>query len=465
MRLPFTGLQIVRKENPVLSPVDNRGMAGWFSWIIGERYPGAWQRDDEIRVDTIIQNPTIFACVTLIASDIGKLTSRLMAQTGDGIWQETTSAAYTPVLTSPNAYQNQIQFKENWQHSKLMRGNTYALKQRDGRGVVVRLYILNPDRVIPLVTPDGSIFYQLANDNLAGLEQGSLTVPASEIIHDRMNCLFHPLVGLSPIFAAGLPAFLAQKATRNSVTFFDNGGQPGGILTAPGNIDPESAQRVKDYFEQNYTGKNAGKIAVVGDGLKYERLTMSSADSQMLEQLRWTDEKICSVFHVPGFKIGVGATPTYSNGELANRQYYDQCLQTLIESFELCMTEGLDATPYRIELDLKGLLRMDTAALWAALGKLVDDGLLTTNEARREIGRPPVEGGDTVYRQQQDYSLEALAKRDALPDPFLQTVPTKVPDPAVTVTQVDEPPPPKAFSVEEIRRLSYDSAQRMLAHE
>lgn len=430
MRIPFTGLT-VRKENPVLAPVDNRGMAGWFSWIIGERYPGAWQRDDEIRVDTIIQNPTIFACVTLIASDIGKLALRLRQQSPDGIWQDTTSPSYTPVLTRPNAYQNQIQFKEAWLTSKLLRGNTYVLKQRDGRGVVTQLYVLDPSRVIPLVTPAGDIFYQLANDNLAGLQQGTLTVPASEIIHDRMNCIFHPLVGLSPIFAAGLPAYLAQKATRNSVSFFENGGQPGGILTAPGNIDPESAQRVKDYFEQNYTGRNAGKIAVVGDGLKYERLTMSSADSQMLEQLKWTDEKICSAFHMPGFKVGVGLTPTYANGELANRQYYDQCLQTLIESLELCLTEGLAADPYRIELDLKGLLRMDTQALWTSIGKARDDGLLTVNEARRELGYPPVEGGDTIFLQQQNFSLEALAKRDALPNPFVVDKPTSTPDPAV----------------------------------
>jgi HK97 family phage portal protein len=430
MRIPFTGLT-VRKENTVLAPVDNRGMAGWFSWIIGERYSGAWQRDDEIRVDTIIQNPTIFACVTLIASDIGKLALRLRQQTPDGIWQDTTSPAYTPVLTRPNAYQNQIQFKEAWLTSKLLRGNTYVLKQRDGRGVVTQLYVLDPSRVIPLVTPAGDIFYQLANDNLAGLQQGTLTVPASEIIHDRMNCIFHPLVGLSPIFAAGLPAYLAQKATRNSVSFFENGGQPGGILTAPGNIDPESAQRVKDYFEQNYTGRNAGKIAVVGDGLKYERLTMSSADSQMLEQLKWTDEKICSAFHMPGFKVGVGVTPTYSNGELANRQYYDQCLQTLIESLELCLTEGLAADPYRIELDLKGLLRMDTQALWTSIGKARDDGLLTVNEARRELGYPPVDGGDTIFLQQQNFSLEALAKRDALPNPFVIDQPTTTPDPAV----------------------------------
>ncbi len=438
MRLPY-GLEIVRKDT--LSPIDNRGNGGWFPYVIRESYTGAWQRNDEICVDTIIQNPTIFACVTLIAADIGKLCTKLMQQSAGGIWQETSSPAFSPVLAKPNHYQNQIQFREQWVSSKLLRGNTYVLMQRDGRGVVTQLYILDPTRVTPLVSPDGSIFYQLGIDNLAGLEEGNLTVPASEIIHDRFNCLFHPLVGLSPIFAAGLPAFLAQKATRNSVTFFNNGGQPGGILTAPGPIDPESAARVKAYWEANYTGRNAGKIAVVGDGLKYERLTMSSADAQMLEQLRWTDEKICSVFHVPGFKVGVGVTPTYQNGEILNQMYYDQCLQTLIEAFELTLAQGLNCDPYDIELDLKGLLRMDTAALWTSLGKAVGDGLITVNEARREIGYSGVSGGDSVYLQQQMFSLDALAKRDALPNPFIIDKPTSTPDPdpaAVTVTQLPD---------------------------
>ena len=93
----------------------------------------------------------------------------LLQQTSDGIWQETESPAFSPVLRSPNRYQNHIQFKEHWILSKLISGNTYALKGRDNRGVVTALYVLDPARVQVLIADDGSVYYELNTDSLAGL--------------------------------------------------------------------------------------------------------------------------------------------------------------------------------------------------------------------------------------------------------------------------------------------------------
>ena len=100
--------------------------------------------------------------------------------------------------------------------SKLSRGNTYVLKERDNRNVVTALHVLDPTRVQPLVSDDGAVFYRFSSDNLSGIGD-DVTVPAREIIHDRMNCLFHPLVGTPPVFASGLASMLglnAQKAAR-----------------------------------------------------------------------------------------------------------------------------------------------------------------------------------------------------------------------------------------------------------
>lgn len=428
------GFEITRKAG-TLSPVDNRGNGGWFPWRIREPYTGAWQRNDEICVDSVIQNPTVFACTTLIANDIGKLRFRLEQEGDDGIWVETTSPAFSPVLRRQNPYQNHIQFKQQWQTSKLMHGNTVCLKARDSRNVVIALFILDWTRVTPLVSPDGSIFYQLGIDNLAGIPEGAVAVPASEIIHDRMNCLFHPLIGLSPIFAAGLAAEQGNSIQRHANQFFRNGSNPGGILTAPGPISDATAAELKRYWDENFTGRSAGRVAVLGDGLKFEKMTANAGESQLIEQLRWTDEKICSVFHMPGWKVGVGTAPTYNNAEVSDKAYYSQCLQILIEEMEQSLDDGL-AIPaeYGISVDLDGLWRMDTATQYDSLVKIVGGGVMTINEARRKLNLRPVPGGDTCYLQQQDYSLEALAKRDALPDPFgtapAARPPLPIPDPA-----------------------------------
>lgn len=433
-----------KSEEKGLRPADNRG--GWLG-VVREAFAGAWQKNVEVEQDTVLAFSAVFACITLIASDIAKLRLKLVRLTDDGVWEEATSPSFSPVIKRPNHYQNRIQFYETWVLSKLTSGNTYVLKIRDGRGVVIKMFVLDPRRVVPLVGDDGSVFYRLMADNLSTLEEG-LTVPASEIIHDRMNCLFHPLVGISPIFACGLAAMQGNAIQNNSARFFQNGSKPGGVLTAPGAIGEDTAKRLKEHWDANFSGDNAGKVAVLGDGLKYESMALSAADSQLIEQLRWSAETVCSAFHVPGYKVGVGSAPTNANAEVSNQAYYSDCLQSLIEAAELCLDEGLELpTPYGTEFDLDGLLRMDTPTLFKANNDAVGGGWMKPNEARRRAGLAPVEGGDSPMIQQQNYSLAAIARRDAQADPFGKT------PPAATALPPPKPDEPSEEGLEDQARM------------
>lgn len=410
-------MERVRKwwgASPV-SPMPS-GSQGWWPWI-RESSSGAWQRNDDWTVDTVLAHHAVYACITLIANDIGKLRQGIVEKQKDGIWVEVDSPAFSPVLRRPNRYQNHIQFKQWWITSKLIRGNAYALKERDARGVVVALYLLDPSRVQVLIAPDGSVFYRMMQDNLSNLQEG-ITVPASEIIHDRMNCLFHPLVGISPIYASGAAANIGLRIQSNSSKFFENDSNPGGVLMVPGAIPQEKANDLKTRWETGYSGDNAGKVAILSDGMKFQPLRMTATDSQLIEQLKWTAEVICSTFHVPPYKIGVGQAPSYNNIEALQQDYYNTCLQSLIEEYEACMDEGLGletktgGRQMGVELDLDGLLRMDTATQIDVLQKAVSGSITTINEARRRLNYGKVEGGDSIWMQQQDTSLAALAERD-----------------------------------------------------
>ena len=436
MRIFGRELTFKRKSVPMSPP--GTGLGGWWP-TIKEPYSGAWQNNESWTNESVLAHYAVYACVTLIANDIGKLRPRLMELEANGIWKETASPAFSPVLKKPNNYQNHIQFKQWWQTSKLTNGNAYGLKQRDQRGVVISIYLLDPCRVLPLVTPDGSIYYQLSNDNLNRVGDG-VTVPASEIIHDRMNCLFHPLVGVAPLYACALAACQSLKMQNDSSTFFANGARPGGILSAPGAISDETAARLKAHWDANYTGTNAGKVAVVGDDLKFQQMRMSATDSQLIEQFKLTAEMICTAFHVPGFKVGVGPMPA-GTAKIAdlNQIYYSDCLQSLIEEWEACMDDGL-SLPARlgVELDLDGLLRMDMTSLVETLKLAVGAGIMAPNEARFRMSMSPVEGGDSCFLQQQNFSLEDLAKRSAMEDPF--TTGTTTAQPAVTPPAAPEEP-------------------------
>jgi phage portal protein BeeE len=211
--------------------------------------------------------------------------------------------------------------------------------------------------------------------------------------------------------------------------FFHNGAQPGGVLSAPGAISDETAKRLKEHWDTNFAGKNSGKVAVLGDGLKYEAMKAKAIDSQLIEQLKWSAEVVCSTYHVPPYKIGVGTMPTYNNVQALNIEYYSQCLQVLIEAAELCLDEGLGmGENIGTEFDVDNLLRMDTTALINAEKDAVGAGIKSPKEARRRLDLKLVAGGNSPYLQQQNYSLEALARRDAQEDPF-GTAPARVPEP------------------------------------
>lgn len=424
------------------SPATSR--SGWWPIVSIVREPrsGSWQSGVEGRTQDVLGFSAVYACVTLIASDIGKLRLKLVQQSANGIWTETHSPSFSPVLKKPNHFQTRIKFIERWVTTKLVHGNAYVLKQRDNRNVVTGLYVLDPQRVRPLVAPNGDVYYALSQDNLAGVESTDVVAPASEIIHDVMVPLYHDLCGVSPIYACGLAALQGLSVQNHSANFFENGAQPSGILTSPGVIGHETAQRIREHWETNYSGANAGRVAVLGDDLKYQPMAMNATDAQLIEQLKWTAEDVCRAFHVPPYMIGVGSMPTYNNIEALNQQYYAQCLQTHIESIELLLDEGLGLTKQSPEMgtefDLDDLLRMDTSTRVKAASDSVGSGCVAPNEARaRWFNLGPVPGGEAPYLQQQNYSLSALAKRDAQEDPFGRQTPEPAP-PASTDPDPDE---------------------------
>lgn len=415
-----------------LTSIDGTGGSRGWMGLLTEPFAGAWQR--HITVDSprdVLAFSAVFSCVTIIASDIGKLEICLDSEDEDGIFTTVVKTSpYWAVLRKPNHFQNRIEFIKQWIVSKLLWGNAYVLKSRDARGVVNGLYVLDPQRVTPLVADSGDVYYRLGRDDLSGVkeswEREKMPVfPASEIIHDKMTCLWHPLVGVSPIYACGMSATMGNRIQKNSTRFFDNMSTPSGLLTSEQKIDDELAGRMKRDWEEKYSGNNVGRVAVLGSGLKYEKMSVPANDAQLIEQLKWTVEDVARCFKMPLYKIG--GVQNGSSLSALNQGYYNDCLQELIESLELCLKEGLELpVTYFPNVDEEGLLRMDQGARFKAHTDAITGGWLKPNEARRKENLAPVSGGDTPYMQQQNYSLAALEKRDATPDPF-RTAPPPAP--------------------------------------
>lgn len=401
----------------------------WWS-AIRESFAGAWQRGVVGHVEDAAAHPTFWSCVTLIAGDVAKCRPMLITNE-DGLKSEVTSNAFSKVLKRPNHYQNRIQFYFYWTICLLTRGNAYALKERDNRRVVTALYLLDPTRVKPMVTPSGDVYYQLNPDPLSGVE-GSPVVPADDIIHDRINCLFHPLVGLSPIYASGVATMQGLTIIENATRLFKRGSNVGGVISVPGEISEDNAKSYERYWRENFSGEeNVGKVAVLGGGMKFEKTpTMSSVDAQLIEQLKWGDEKVCATLHVPPYMVSVGPLPSYNNVEALGQQYYGQCLQLFFEGIELCLTEGIDTAPYEVEFDIETLERMDSVQRMEVATKGVAGGVYKPDEGRRKFSRylKPVKGGDKVYLQRQCWPLELLGSDQLPAAPPPKPPPTEPPE-------------------------------------
>jgi phage portal protein BeeE len=150
----------------------------------------------------------------------------------------------------------------------------------------------------------------------------------------------------------------------------------------------------------------------------------------LIEQLKWSAETVCSCFGVPPYMVGIGPMPSYNNVEALAQQYYQQCVQHMIEALELCLDEGLGLTTtpnkvYGTEFDLDDLLRMDTATK-VKTGVDGLKGLFSPNEVRKKFDLKPVAGGETPYLQEQNWPLRLLADRE---------LPTRAP-----TAPVDPPP-------------------------
>lgn len=412
------GMTISRSEK-ALHAVDG-WRDGWRRIL--EPFSGAFQQNVEEKRGTLLTYPTLYACLNRISSDIGKLPFLLKRKDSNGIWTEDSgNTSYWPVLRKPNTYQTAQQFREAWSLSKLQHGNTYVLKGRDNRGVVVKLYVLDPCNVVPMVSDSGDVFYKvnysvsanLLPENYPGEE---LIIPAREIIHDRLNCFHHQLIGVPPLCAAHWPAVKNLKILKSSAKFFGNNSQPGGILTAPAGMSEKDADTIKAYWQTNFSEENSGKVAVIGADMKFTPFAMKSADSQLVEQMRYSDEQICQPFGIPPFKIGIGSIPAGMKVDDINQLYYSDALQAHIEAMENLLDEGMGISPpLGVEMDLEPLLRMDVGKKAEVATKLVGGGISTPNEGRFQFGLSPLEGGDTVYMQQQDYPLDQVRQNKIAP--------------------------------------------------
>jgi HK97 family phage portal protein len=362
--------------------------------------------------DLALKSAAVYACVSTLAQEIARLrithykNPKLKGQ------EEQYSSHVSRLLNKPNMYQTRSDFFLMIMYALLMNGNAYAIATRDGRGRVIDLTPVNPKAVQPYVVPDtGEIFYQT---NVLSSEPGMINpehfLPQRNVLHIRLLTPTHPLVGVSPLISCNTSVTHGLSIIENSTKFFDNGSKPAGILSTPKPLNKDAAKRLRDAWSSGTTGINAGKVPVLDNDLTFQPMSLSAADSKVIEQYSMTKKDIAIAFKVPLYMVGEGESQ-FKTAEASQRDFVTRSLGFYIEHIEASLNAffGFNGRTELVNFDVeRGIMRPEYTVRIEGLAKGVQGGIFTPNEARATEGLKKVKGGDKVVMQKQNVPIELL---------------------------------------------------------
>lgn len=357
-------------------------------WGTLERYL-AWSFGGGASASGIIVNPqtamqaaTVYSCVQVLAQSVGMLPLNVYTGKPDGSKNEARNHPLWSILhDQPNDYQTSVEFFEMMIMALCLRGNAYAFINRAKSGRVVELLPLHPDMVRTEMLGDFTLRYHLT------MPDGSFqTYGVGDILHIR-GLTLNGWLGISPIAYARESIGLALATEKFGGQLFRNGAKMGGVLQHPGKVGDEAYKRLKDSFDSAYSGENAHKTAILEEGMKYEKVTMTADDSQFLETRKYQRDEIAAIFRVPPHMIGSLDRATFSNIEQQSLEFVNYSLMTWLIRIEKAIKRDLltpqERSTISIKFNVAGLLRGDAAARSTYYHNGILDGWMTRNEARK----------------------------------------------------------------------------------
>ena len=349
-----------------------------------------------------LQMTAVYACVRVLAESIASLPLHLYTKDEHGNRKKAEDHPLFFLLHSePNPEMCSYAFREAMMTSLLLYGNAYAQILRNGRGEVVGLYPLMANKMTVERDEHGRLFYryQRYNEEPPTMNGNTVILTAEDVLHIP-GLSYDGLVGLSPIAACRNAVGAGLAADEFSSRFYANGASPSGVLMHPGVIkDPE---RLRENWSQIYGGaRNAGKVAVLEENMRFEPISISPQDSQLLETRRFSVEEICRIFRVPPHLVQDLERATFNNIEQMSLDFVMYSLMPWVCRWEQCMAKSLlspqEKRHMEIRFNLDGLLRGSYESRMRGYQTAVNTGIFSVNDCRKLENMDlltPEEGGD-----------------------------------------------------------------------
>lgn len=395
----FTGLFRSRDKPEDGRRPQNRVGGGW-SFLFGGTSSGK-----AVNERTAMQTTAVYSCVRILAESIAGLPIHVYRYKGDGSKEKViTHPLYTLLHDEPNPEMTSFVFRETLMSHLLLWGNAYAQIVRDGRGRVLALYPLLPSKMEVNRTANGELVYTYRRDSGESRihpEHTTVTLRRDEVLHIP-GLGFDGLVGYSPIAMAKNAIGMALATEEYGAAFFANGANPGGVLEHPGVVkDP---QRVKESWNTAYQGsKNAHRVAVLEEGMKYHQVGIPPEQAQFLETRKFQINEIARIFRVPPHMVGDLEKSSFSNIEQQSLEFVKYTLDPWVIRWEQALRQALilpsEKSAYFISFNLDGLLRGDYASRMRGYSTARQNGWMSANDIREleNMNRIPAEEGGDLY--------------------------------------------------------------------
>lgn len=382
--------------------------------------PGVYAHEaaTNVTVDTALQLSAVWACVRLITETMGTLPINVYNVAKDGT---RTIAVDHPLHKlfkgKVNRWQTRQQFIESLVYQFVLQGNDYSVIQRRGNkpdGDIIGLVPLMTSQMEVDLQDSGDIVFHYQED------KGRRVYAQSSIWHNKL--FGNGIIGLSPIAYARNSIGVGQAAELSVTKIYKNGGKPSGLLMIDKTLNKEQREKIKQNFSELAEG-NTERLFVLEADMKYEQVSLSPQDIELLQSRKFQIEDICRFFNVPSILVNDNQqTTAWGTGiQQIIQGFYKFGLRPYATRYASSMEANLLTPAERekmaIEFDFKSLLMADQSDRIKSGKEAVTGGIFTPNEVRAQEGLAPLQGGDKLFLQQQMTPVEQLEHIDRTKTP------------------------------------------------
>jgi len=336
---------------------------------------------EHVSAESVQRLYAVYACVNVLAETLATLPPKLYRVEDDGGRSVVKDHLFAKALKNPFQTGTAFDFYEMLVWHLALRGRFFAMKVKVRGEVAEFVPIEDPDQVEVITTDDYELRFKIKGKEYT----------RDEVLYIQMHN------GRSIIKAQADTFGKNQAISKYGATFFKNNATPNLVITSPNKFkDEESYLRFKKMWDDTYSGvERSNKVAIVDDGKKVERLSLTNEDSQFLDSNKYSDSQIAGLFRVPVYMIGNYDKATFSNIEHLGIQFARFTMAPWCRRVETALTQQcLNDKKLYVEFLMDSLERGDILSRYQAYRTGRESGFLSANEIRQRENMDPYEGGD-----------------------------------------------------------------------